>query len=806
MKVAAIAVIALLAECAAAEPTFNGETTRFEHSCYIMGETAEAVFEGCGFAANEDVELSVEVKDADGNAVGAAVSEKIRADAEGKWRKTVALPSAAYGAFRVYAKANAVPLPDAGTRGGGYLSYAILFDPKKRPHIPEDEAFLGVHGARPFQAAFMGAHWRLDSVNQGWPNGDEKSWREREALLAADGWESYFFITASRIFQRPKFYSQEALEFFGKKIPMIGPQIATEKGAKYCAEALANLARAAVGRENRGQRLRVYEIFWEPELHYTCSDEIVRAAKLAYRAIKDVDPEGIVAAPSPYTINSYDTFREYFDKGLADYMDAVSIHPYGDVEGDDFRGKIRAIRRLVRERKGRDLDFYGTESGIGADVTPESELRQAQRWARTLCTLLGEGFRFHHVFYGFDWGSDGNNVRKGGSGLMYNLDYPKHRWAPVHLSPKPSFAAISAFSLAVDGLRPTCEISDLGGSRTGYAYADKAGKRCVAALWDVGDGSEAEFVSGVERTTISDLMGNVREVPSPGGRVKIALSPSPVYVLNANPSLWGAEGRRAKELRNKVREEPEPLRIKGVSPMFKDGAAGLVAEVSNEDGKAMEVAVESRIRGIPEARQSRKVTIAAHSSAKVEIVFDERAFPAPEGFRAEVTAVSSVHLAQWSGAVNYLLAPRGGFAGASALADGSRISLSWNAKGLYAVIAASTNALEVKFARCALARRSANGFADTMTEAVQTMRFAGGLASRVKTYHGSRPAGSVASARAKVIEVEGRFEHRLFVPWQELGFSVPPSDGDTIRMSFPGFFPCPDDNPKSFGFVVLGIR
>ncbi|MBQ6329106.1 MAG: hypothetical protein IJI35_08850, partial [Kiritimatiellae bacterium] len=61
MKVAAIAVIALLAECAAAEPTFNGETTRFEHSCYIMGETAEAVFEGCGFAANEDVELSVEV-------------------------------------------------------------------------------------------------------------------------------------------------------------------------------------------------------------------------------------------------------------------------------------------------------------------------------------------------------------------------------------------------------------------------------------------------------------------------------------------------------------------------------------------------------------------------------------------------------------------------------------------------------------------------------------------------------------------------------------------------------------------------
>ena len=59
MKVAAIAVIALLAECAAAEPSFNGETTHFEHSCYIMGETAEAVFTGEGFAANGEVELSV---------------------------------------------------------------------------------------------------------------------------------------------------------------------------------------------------------------------------------------------------------------------------------------------------------------------------------------------------------------------------------------------------------------------------------------------------------------------------------------------------------------------------------------------------------------------------------------------------------------------------------------------------------------------------------------------------------------------------------------------------------------------------
>ena len=110
----------------------------------------------------------------------------------------------------------------------------------------------------------------------------------------------------------------------------------------------------------------------------------------------------------------------------------------------------------------------------------------------------------------------------------------------------------------------------------------------------------------------------------------------------------------------------------------------------------------------------------------------------------------------------------------------------------------------MKFAKCALKGRSLNGFADTMKEAVQTLRFAEGGANRVKTYHGSRPQGPVGTISVEKAGTAERMVYRIFIPWRELGFSVPPVAGDTLRVSMDGFFPSSDDNPRQFGHVVLG--
>ena len=789
-------------EAWATNRVFSAETTRFADSCYKFGETPEAIFEGKGCVAGEAVRLDLEVRDAYGRVVR-KLSAAANADADGAWKCKVALPGGEYGSFRVYARANGSPLPDSGTRGGGYFTYAVLTDPASRPHIDEEDAFLGLHGGRPGQAPWIGAHWRLDYVLDRWPNGEKKSWDLRNRRLAEEKWESYFVIFASRIFQRPALYSKQALDFFGGKLPMIGQQIATEEGARHCTEALRNLARAAIGAENLGQRQRIYEIFWEPELHYDTTESILRAAKLAYAAIKEVDPQGIVAAPTPYTINSYDRFKDYLERGLADYMDAVSMHPYGHVEKDDFRGKIRALKRLVREYKGRDLRFYGTESGCGATAEPQSELDQAETWVRTLLTLLGEGFGFHHLFYGFDWGSDGNNVKKGGTGLAYNLDYPKHRWEPVHMSPKPAMASVSAFSLFVDGCRPTCVIDDLGGVRTGYAYSDRTEGRCVVALWDCAGRSEVEFRTGRETTRLGDLMGNVRDVPSPGGRLVLHLSPSAVYVLNANPSLWGREGTLAKALRSRVREIQDPLKIKTAVPLFTGGRPGLRVEVANEGDSELAAKIETRIFGVPEARRTRTARLAPRSSAFVDFAYGECGFSPARVFRQQVKASAGDSRAEWVGTLNFLAAPRGSFACSTAISNG-RVSFSWDDGGMRMRLVSPAGRTEMKFARRALPRRTPNGFADVVNEAVQTVAFSREGAERVKTYRAStHRLGAIAGAKVSARSVEGGVELDAFVPWKELGFKDAPREGDSFRVSADGLFASEDDNPKSFGIVTL---
>jgi hypothetical protein len=422
---------------------------------------------------------------------------------------------------------------------------------------------------------------------------------------------------------------------------------------------------------------------------------------------------------------------------------------------------------------------------------------------RTLLTLLGEGFRFHHLFYGFDWGSDRNNVVKGGTGLAYNLDYPRRRWEPVHMSPKPSMASVSAFSLFVDGCRPTCVIDDIGGSRTGYAYSDKSEARCVLALWDYSGESEVVIPIGRDTALIGDLMGNVREVASPHGKVSLKLSSSTVYVLNANPALWGRNGSIAVELRKKVREVVNPIKIRNAEPFFENGTPGLKVEVVNEGEKELCVDVETRIRGIPEARKRKTVKVTARTSAFVRLPYEDFKSEESKVFRQLVKASSGDFRAEWAGAVNFMAAPCVKGRKMRPL-QGQRFSFAWDGAGVRMRLLSPKDRIEVKFARQALPQRTPNGFADIMNEAVQTLAFSQSGAERVKTFHSARfPTGAVSAIKAGVVSVADGFEFRAFIPWSELGFKEKPKEGNSFRFSAAGMFESEDDNPKSFGIVTL---
>jgi hypothetical protein len=247
----------------------------------------------------------------------------------------------------------------------------------------------------------------------------------------------------------------------------------------------------------------------------------------------------------------------------------------------------------------------------------------------------------------------------------------------------------------------------------------------------------------------------------------------------------------------------DPLKIKRVEPIFKDGVPGVKVEVSNEGEKELRVAVETRIRGVPEARHSKTVAVSPRSSATVDFEYEGFGGDNLNFFRQQIKIAAGQFRSEWAGAVNFMAAPCLDGRKMGTL-DGKRYSFAWDSAGVRMRFLSDLPRMEIKFARQALPQRTPNGFADIMNEAVQTLAFTAEGVERIKTFNKTRfPSGAVKAIKSGAAKRENGLEFRAFIPWSELGFTDKPKQGDSFRISAPGMFASEDDNPKSFGIVTL---
>ena len=760
--------------------SLSGTTTRPSDGCYALGEQAEAVLTAAGLAPNASATLNLHVDDAFGKVLETR-TEPISADAQGRWTATLPLPSARYGAYRVYAELDGAKLPRCGTRGEGYFTYAILPDPAKRPALAPEDSFVGLHGsAGNAQTRWLGAHWRLGK----WPTGTDEEFRQMMAERNASSWTNHFLITASRIFQRPGCFSEAGRAWIKANCRQPAAYscfwdlVSSEEGCKYLAEAFRNLAHRACHEEDFGQKLHVYEVFWEPELHYPNQALMLKAAKIAWENITSVDTNAVVAAPTMHSMGFLDQHRDLLEKGLGEYMNAFSVHPYGMPDEATKLQTIRTLRRMMRDYTGRDLPRFGTEANVGAMTDVASERRQLDLLVRTMIVLLGEGFRFHLVFYGYDYGGDRADTPNGGCGLTYNIEYPKNRWDAKLLSPKPSFAGISAFSWLLDGSRPVIALDRFKDSRLGYVFADKAGK-CTIALWDWGGKTpEMTVTTGRERTRVADIFGNESEVDSPGGKLKVALSSSPVYLVDVDPALWGPDGRETRRIRAMPVEMTDPVKIVKTSPVVTSAGPGVEIELENEGDRPLEGEVRTRIRGIPEARVEQPVKLSARARAKVRVGFGDWAPQPLERFPLEVSFVSAAAKAFRQTDVGFFAAPHGQ-PGEPVEWAGGKLAAMWNAQGVFLDFTAPADTARLGFARMLVEKRTDNGFADLVNQSAAEFAFAlgadGPTARRTATALPNRLPKGPVPARLKIDRLATGFRYRVFLDWKTLGEPDPQS-------------------------------
>ena len=775
MRAAFVVAALCLSGAASAQPSLEAVTSSPTDNFFAIGTVAEVELSAKGFASGERRPVKLDVFDFTRTNRVAALKGELAAGSDGAWSGRFTLPTDRYGIFYVSADAGGVGLGKVGTAPKGFFSYGVLEDPAKMPDLDPWDAFLGEHAAK------FDWLWQRGGLGSALEPSDK-----RLVIASTDRAAGEGRIKTARFWT---ILTNESVQ------------------AEYRAN-LTDYVKKAIAAGTGRQGRRIYENLWEPNLRAPNLESIVAAQKIAWETIHELDPDALVGA---YTSSGIDlrALRMLFEKGLGKYMNAITVHPYkGIPELGGFVDDVRGMKRLVREYVGRDLPMFATESGMNELNTVDGEKRKLCGQLRQALILFGEGFQMYCPFYGCDFGADANNQADGDYGLNYNCQYPKVRFGCKVSQPRPVFGALAAFARLTEGHRPTCCLEWLGETVLGYAFTDKADADCVLAVWDWGaNGAVVELPVGRERVDVADVMGNVTRQAAPKGRLRLALSEYPQYVLHVDPKIWGRAAQaklKWSERRYKSANELAPVGIESVAPTFDGEEPGVAVNLVNRTDKAVSVRVEVRIPGEPDCRKKTTLTVPARREATSRVIFT--------GFRPNPTVLfeTQVRVVPSSGSVaelketfNFARIP------CSFSFDGCSVSLSCDRQSIKFDVSVADDtpfnersgwwswngdSLQVGLAKKHLKKRTQNDIADAFEQARSEYTVAktpeGDQVCRTISWDLARfpcdndRAGLVAQTQAprKVVHDGGRWRYSFSLPWAFLNMDAP-KVGETFRMA-----------------------
>jgi hypothetical protein len=218
-------------------------------------------------------------------------------------------------------------------------------------------------------------------------------------------------------------------------------------------EGVAAFARFAVASaqhfKGRGVMWEIYNepnnVFWRPT---PAPSAYINLALATAKAIKSAEPEELVVGPALAGTDGQ-WMEAIYKSGLLDYLDAVTVHPYGDFPPEGRKIHYDGTKALLARHmpKGRHIPVYSGEWGfaaaqVGVDL-------QAKYLARMFLINLSNGINLS-IWY--DWRDDGPNPSSvdDSFGLIANA-YHKGETPP--LKPKPAYLAAKKLMSELDGYR-----------------------------------------------------------------------------------------------------------------------------------------------------------------------------------------------------------------------------------------------------------------------------------------------------------------------------------------------------------------
>jgi len=291
-------------------------------------------------------------------------------------------------------------------------------------------------------------------------------------------------------------------------------QFSVEK-ADFTPEKLRPLIEEFKGRVPR------WELFNEPNFSFT-PEEFVTRAKPVYDMIKEVDPKAQVVGPSVCGINLA-WYEAFYKAGGAKVCDILSIHDYEGnetIDPEHWRWKFAQLHGIMGRYGDADKEIYQTERAItGVRTHDFIGAQQAIRVTlhNDLLQTLGVPSEHDSHYY----------LNEGG----YNA-VPSYAWS--RSSPFPAVLAMRTREALIKGKKYAGPVDfSPTGNQIYMALRFEGGDGPVIILRNLGTfdlPTEVE-VKGGDALKVADMFGNLQDMPVKNGKVTLAVSQFPQYLL-----------------------------------------------------------------------------------------------------------------------------------------------------------------------------------------------------------------------------------------------------------------------------------
>lgn len=330
-------------------------------------------------------------------------------------------------------------------------------------------------------------------------------------------------------------------------------------------------------------------------------EEYTPAAKVTYNVIKELWPEmkvGVLSICDVTAQNSFNWLTRSMSVGLADYCDAVTLHPYGIADRVGMAAAVKKYDDHVKNTYGKDPEIWNTEVGFTTvDDNIKTEKTMMDYNVRSYLYYLGEGVGEKYVTYNMDGKGEIPFDRE---------DWFGHTSAPTIAEdhnekafvPRPVLVAETAMNYLTAMTNPDGK-GDYHPDEDVFVYRLNSEKfnSNVLTVWSKGGPKMCTLNLGQKEVTVSDEYGNMYTVTSDDGLYSFLVGETPFYVLG--------------DFKNLVIEDNHKISLPESEIIAVTGDAAKFSVECGIDGAELEVIVpdEVEIDGTPQFKDGKATVL-----------------------------------------------------------------------------------------------------------------------------------------------------------------------------------------------------